>query len=223
MNTDLANTKPQVLLLISSGCNVCPSVLQALCDLLKEGFIASLTTINLSVTPKATVKDYTAPSNIKTVPWIRIGEFELEGRHSPSELRLWAERSNHDSGWSYYFTYLIENSHRYKVAEKIGQQENLINVLIDLLGNTETDFGVRLGIDAIFEDLAGSPSLKTAIDALVSLSHHPEARIRCDALHYLALTHSDEVVPALRDGTQDDDLQVRESANDALQSLLRKD
>ncbi|HEC13467.1 MAG TPA: HEAT repeat domain-containing protein [Acidiferrobacteraceae bacterium] len=218
MNTDLESTKPQALLLISSGCNVCPSVLQALCDLLKEGLIASLETINLSIVPKAATR-YDA----RTVPWIRIGEYELEGRHSPSELRLWAERSNHDSGWSYYFTYLIENSQRHKVTEKIGQKENLINVLIDLLGNTETDFGVRLGIDAIFEDLAGSSSLKTAIGALVSLSHHPEARIRCDALHYLALTHSDEVVPALKDGTQDDDLQVRESASDALQSLLRKD
>jgi len=197
---------------------VCPSVLQALCDLLKEGLIASLETINLSVAPEAATR-----YGVKTVPWIRIGEFELEGQHSPSELRQWAEYCDQDSGWAHYFTYLIQNSQRHKILKKIGQQKSLINVLIELLDNTETDFGVRLGIDAIFEELAGSSSLKAAIPALVALSRHPEARIRCDALHYLALSHSNEVLSILNDGTQDDDLHVRESANDALQSLLQKD
>ena len=62
------------LLLIATGCNHCPAVLEGLSRLLKQGRIGRLDVVNLAVHPETG-----QALGVRSVPWTRIGPFELEG------------------------------------------------------------------------------------------------------------------------------------------------
>ena len=58
--------------------------------------------------------------------------------------------------------------------------------------------------------------LKNIVDDLGELARHQSLRVRSDATHFLALTHSDNAIPYLKQLTADKDNEVREIAGDAL-------
>ncbi len=79
---------PDAELLIASGCAHCPVVLSGLAELLKQGRIGRLDIINIAAHP-----ELAEARNARSVPWIRIGPFELSGAHSAQELAVWVERA----------------------------------------------------------------------------------------------------------------------------------
>ena len=76
---------PEAVLLLSTQCPHCPTVLQGLSELVKQGVISRLEVVNINVRPEIAERH-----GIRSVPWVKIGDFELEGLHSPAELRRWA-------------------------------------------------------------------------------------------------------------------------------------
>ena len=82
---------------------------------------------------------------------------------------------------------------------------------------------MRLGIGAVMEDLQGSNTLRDNVDRLAALTHHPDARVRGDACHYLSLTRSTNALPAVRVLLDDADADVREVARDSLAVLESAD
>lgn len=210
---------PNALMLLAPGCPHCPAVLEGLAHLLKEGRIGRLEAINVVAMP-----EYAKALGVRSVPWIRIGPFELEGAISPAELRQWTGQVNGEAGMAAYFDKLLADGRRQKVQQLILDRPERARALIDLLGEAQTSMHVRLGIGAVLEELRGTVLSGTDfVHALGALGRHSQARIRIDACHYLALTESTEAIPYARACLTDDDAEVREIAAETLAVLKNKD
>lgn len=218
MNPPPKTYPPNALMLLAPGCPHCPTVLEGLARLLKEGRIGRLEAVNVAALP-----EYAETLGVRSVPWIRIGPFELEGAISPAELRQWAELTNSEAGMAAYFDKLLANGRLHKVRESILDQPARARALLDLLGEPRTSMHVRLGIGAVLEDLRGTELLGVDfVHTLGALTRHPQAQIRADACHYLMLTENAEAIPYARACLADDDAEVREIAAEALTALEDK-
>ena len=211
-------TAPTTLLLISSKCPHCASVLQGLSELVKAGDIARLDVVNISLQPEL-AQEY----GVRSVPWMRIGPFELEGLHSVAELRRWAEQAGSKQGMADYFHDMLKTGGLEKVRKVLSQDGTHFSALLTLQQDPQTELPVRIGISAMVEEYEGSEMLQGQIDALAKLTRHPDARIRLDACHFLSLTHSDSALAYIKSLLQDDNAEVREVAKESLETINERD
>ena len=210
-----ANTAPpDALLLLTSQCPHCPTVLQGLGELVKKGLIGRLEVVNIVARP-----DIAEQYGVRTVPWFRLGEFELEGLHSLAELQQWAERAASADGLAIYYTELLKQGQLARVLAAIHRHKNHIGALLDLAGDPDTDLTVRIGVSAVVEDHAGSELLQSQLPALAQLARHSDPRVRSDAAHFLALSGSKAALGELEALVQDSEPAVRELARDSLAEL----
>jgi thiol-disulfide isomerase/thioredoxin len=213
---NIQEKKPaDALLLIAPGCPHCPGVLEALGNLVKEGVVGTLEVVNVAIHPERA-----ANLGTRTVPWVRIGRFELDGAFTPGELRLWAERASEDSGIGPYLSHLLENQRLPKAVALIRTIPSIVDDLLGLLEQSDTPLVVRIGIGAVMEELEGSDLLTGAFERLVQLTHSPEPNLRADACHYLALSANPEAAPVFRRLLQDEDPEVREIAGESLAHIM---
>lgn len=208
------NPIPDALLLIAPDCPHCPAVLAGLSGLLKEGVIGRLEVVNVVVRP-----EQAAELGVRTVPWARIGAFELEGVQSPAELRHWAEQTNSLDGMADYFFRMLTTGRRARVEVMARQDPSRLLALVRLMEKPEASMAVRLGIGAVLEELQGSGLAETMIPALGALASNGDALTRADACHFLSLIGGTKVVPWLRVCLDDEDKEVREIAAEALEEL----
>lgn len=205
---------PDALLLMTSTCPHCPGMLQGLGALIKGGQIGRLEVINLSLRPEAGKE-----LGVRSVPWVRIGPFVLEGLRSQGELQQWAERAAANTGMAVYFAELLAAGDLKKVLALVMEDASRFAALLQLLADPSTALHVRVGIGAVVEDLQGSDILRRQIESLTKLTRHADARIRSEACHYLALTHAPQSLAAVRGLLNDPDAQVREVAQDSVAIL----
>ncbi len=203
-----------VQLLVAPGCPHCASVLEGLGTLVKEGTVARLEVVNISAQPEVA-----RVANVRSVPWMRIGSFELSGLHTLGELRHWVKLAGQEDGMTYYLADLLATGRRHQVTERVRQDPSLLSRLVDLLGDSETGLSVRIGVMATLEEFQESDLLGDLVDQLVPLTRNTESRIRADASHALSLTGVTSVIDVLRPLTEDADPEVRETAIDAIESL----
>ncbi len=213
MNSTTVET-PDAELLIATGCAHCGSELEVLTRLLKEGLIGELRISNIVPRPQRAEE-----LGVRSVPWLRLGPFVLEGQHSETELRHWAERANHIDGMSEYIREELKQGHLDKLIDLLGHAPQYLPALIPLLEDSETEMQVRIGIDAILESLDDKRKLRSLVDDFSRLASHPDPRIRADAGYYLALTGSSEAIPALQKQLADESEDIREIAREGLQKL----
>lgn len=205
---------PDALLFLTASCPFCPTVLEGLTALLKTGRIGRLEVINLERYPQSARE-----LGVRSVPWVRIGAFELEGLRSPAELEVWASRAGTQDGMAEYLKELLAGGELPKAVRMVSGNRDHFRALLRLLSNPETDLHVRLGIGALMESLQGSPALQQMIEALGEISLHPEPHIRSDACHYLSLTEHPAAQPYIEARLNDDQAQVREVAAESLKDL----
>jgi len=205
---------PDALLLLSTQCPHCPTVLQGLCELIKKGLIGRLEVVNIVARP-----DIAEQQGVRTVPWMRLGDFELEGLHSPGELRLWAERAGSEAGLAEYYTDLFKHGQLPKALAAIRKYPGHISALLALAQDPDTELTVRIGVSAVMEDAAGSALLQNRLPALLNLGQHSDPRVRSDACHFLALTRSEAALAPLETLTRDPAPAVQEVAKDSLEEL----
>ena len=208
------NTPPDALLLITPTCPHCPAVLQALSQLVKEASIGSLEVVNIAAHPERA-----EALGVRGVPWIRIGEFELEGSHTPGELKQWVERASSPDGVAAYLTELLDGGQLPKALDALQRHPQWMVMVIDLVASGESGISVRLGIGAMLEELAGSKHLTTYLEPLAALLQSPNHGVRADAVHYLGLSRSPAVLPYLKQALQDAQPEVREIARETLDEL----
>ena len=205
---------PQALLFIATGCAHCPSVLQSLSELVKSGTLSSLEIVNIQQQAERA-----SELNIRSVPWVKIGPFELTGLRSKNELEEWIKRADEPSAMGDYFGELMTSGEIKKVHEIINQNPEYFPMLFELMANPETSLSVRIGIGAIVEDFAGSELLKNTIDILGGYTKHPEAQVRTDACHYLGLSQSKKAAAYIEPLLNDENNETREVAEEALEEL----
>jgi len=205
---------PDALLLMGTHCPWCPGVLESLNKLLADGAIASLETVNIEEQP-----GLAADLDVRTVPWVRIGPFELEGLRSERELREWADKAGSANGLAAYLDELLSSGGIDKALGLVRRDPAGRDALLMLFADPETQLNTRIGISAIMEDLDGSELLQGLVEPLGELTRHAEARIRGDACHYLGLSGSTKAAIYIRPLLQDNDADVREVAAESLARL----
>lgn len=208
------HTAPDALLLMGTHCPYCPTMLRELQALLADGIIASLETVNIEEQPEVA-----AELGVRTVPWLRIGPFELEGLRSGQELRAWADKAGSEDGIADWLDELLSSGQIKKVEQRLEQEPATLAILITLFAKSATGINTRIGISAIVEDLEGTTLLQQQFDALVELLQHPDANIRADACHFLSLTGLPGAQPKIEPLLDDPEADVRSMARDSLEHL----
>ena len=214
MSTINSSTPPDALMLLGTHCPHCPTVLNGLAALVKAGTIGSLKVINIEQRP-----DLAREPGIRTVPWVRLGPFELEGLHSEKELKKWAEHASSEAGMAAWLDELLSNGNIGKASKFVQASPAAIHALLDLFADPGVQLNTRIGISAIIEELHDSALLQGVVEKLGALTLHEDAHIRGDACHYLALSGAQQAVGFIRPLLQDPDPEIKELAQESLQRL----
>lgn len=207
--------RPDALLFIAPGCAHCHLVLQTLSEALKAGSLGRLEVVNITKHP-----ELAAAVGTRSVPWLRIGPFELDGLYPPAELAAWIEHAGQRTGWEQYFGSLLAQGRLAKVLTLVRAEPARLAPLIALAGALDTPMAARIGVGAVLEEFEGSEALRDQIPELVALTRLPESQVRADACHYLALTNAPEVAEQVRPLLNDPDPAVCEIAQETLERLL---
>ena len=212
--SEISPSPPDAELLIATGCAHCPVVLEGLGTLIKEGVISSLRVTNIVNQPERAQE-----LGVRSVPWLQLGPFTLQGLHSPAELREWAERAGSMEGMSVYLHDQLKQGNLEAMEKLLAAQPIWLDALIPLLEQEDTDMKVRIGIDALLETLTANTDLGSLIEELGRLSQHERQSLRSDATHYLSLTRSPAAIPFLEARLQDESVEVRDIAEEGLAEL----
>jgi glutaredoxin len=207
-----SSSAPVALILMGSQCPYCPAVLKALQALLASGDISELEIRNIEENP-----EIARELGVRSVPWVRIGNLELEGLRSEKELRDWAARAAADSGSTDWLNELLASGNFIKPLQRIKSDPAMMDALLTLFADPDTPLNTQIGISAIMEELQGSPHLTAIVDRLGELTKHTNARIRGDACYYLALSGSPRATNYIKALLKDRDAGVREIAQDSLE------
>jgi len=219
---------PKALMLLSSSCSFCPSVLDSLSKMIKSGELSSLQILNLEQSPDAMQK-----YNVRSVPWVRIGTHELTGSQTLETFQQraqWAmneeEQGDNNSNKNNpvaNFDFLLSEGQVNKVIDSIKKDEKAIQAVMTLLGDSGTVLSTRIGIGVVFEEFSGSMLLKSLTPELGKLSQHEDNRIRADAFHYLGMTADKSAIAFLETGLEksknNTDEEIKEIITDSLEAL----
>jgi hypothetical protein len=200
--------------LIAPGCPHCGAVLDTLNGLVKEGLIGRLVTTNLTRHPEVA-----EAHGVRSVPWTRIGPFELAGSHTPAELRAWAERAADPDAFPEALAEMLAAGSLDAATAACRRDPRLLPALVALAGDPDTAYAVRVGIGAVVEELADAGLLGPAEAAMLALSRDDRAPVRADAAHYLGMLDTPAVRARLAELAADNDAEVREIAAESLQGL----
>lgn len=205
---------PDATLYIATGCAYCPAVLAAASELIKAGLLSRLEVINIT-----TDADSARRANVRSVPFLRLGPYELEGVRTRAELERYARSAGTREGLAAWFAEELASGAITRVLAAIHADESRLAALLSLLADPETPLAARVGIGAIMEDFTAQAALKRIVPQLGALTRHTDARVRTDAAHYLALSGAPEAVAFLRPLLQDKDDNVRAVAQESLNQL----
>ncbi len=209
------NTPPDAIMLLGTHCPHCPAILKHLAELIKTGEIGRLNIVNLEQHPEG-AQQY----GVRSVPWVRIGKYELSGAQDIKALRQRIEWAMKDSSLAGEFDYWLSEAQVEKAIEYINKEPKSISAIVELLSDPATVLSTRIGIGVIMEEFAGTDMLHQLIPTFAELTQHDDSRIRTDALHYLGLTQSKEAIPILEQyiKTHGSD-EISEVAADSLEEL----
>jgi hypothetical protein len=205
---------PEALMLLGTQCPHCPYVLASLSDLVKKGVLSRLEVVNLEQRP-----DIAQELGVQSVPWVRIGQFELTGLRSKSELEEWIEKANTSAGDTKYIEELLAEGKVNQVLGMIEKDNQLLQALLQLIADGDAKINARLGVGVIIEEYEGRPELTALIPGLGELTRSEDARVRSDAAHYLSLTHDVSVKTFIEPLLEDSHAEVREVAEESLAEL----
>jgi len=212
--TEAASSPPSALLLIAPGCPHCATNLSVLVEMVKENVIGRLEVVNIATHPQVA-----AEVGVRSVPWLRLGPFELAGAHSGTEIRAWAQKVGDRQGLAEYLREQFEQGALADVTRLLRREPALLMGFVPLLEDTDTGISARIGMAAVLEDLVDTGFAAQLVPELGRLSSDQDPRTRQDACHYLGLSASRDARQWLTPRLQDDDEQVREIAAEGLQEL----
>jgi thioredoxin-like negative regulator of GroEL len=210
------SASPKALLFITNSCPHCPGVMQSLTGLVKSGELGQLEIINLQQSP-----DLAQQHNVRSVPWLKLGPFELTGQRTKGDIQQWIKRIGDNNAMGDYFVELMLSGEINKVQQLIEEKPETFPALINLIAETDSNLSARVGAGAVIEGLAGTDLLKQHIPLLAELSQHETASIRNDACYYLGLSQDILAKPYIETLLNDADSDVKETAIESLENINR--
>lgn len=209
--------KAHALLFIATGCQHCPMVLQSLSELVKDGTLAQLEIINLQQSPEM-ARQY----HVRSVPWVKIGPFELTGVRSTGELKQWIARADDPDAMGDYFSELMTTGELDTARDFIDQHPETLPALLKLMTVEDSKLSIKVGVGALMEDLTQADWFDQHLEQLAQYLQHDDPRVRNDAAYYLGLTLNPGVIAYLEPLLQDRDEDVRTTAAEAIEELRNR-
>ncbi len=202
-------------LLIAPGCQYCSTMMSLLGDLLKEGRIARLLMINIAEQPEEAAKH-----NVRSVPWLKLGDMEFTGAVSRPEIENAVDMLVSGNSQQRFLFETLKNGQLNTVTELVKEDTGQLQNLVSLLKGKDVPMVVRIGVSAVLESFMENPSaLKPVLPDLLELSESTDDTVRADACHLLSLEGSNEAKQRLQECTSDPSGVVREIAEDALAEM----
>ncbi len=214
-NMDRENiTSTEVLMLVGTHCSFCGPMLKIVSEMVKQGDFATLRVVNIE-------QDQTLASElgVRSVPWLRIGPFELAGVRNKEEIKLWLDRAASDDGITLYFEEILAEGNVSTAIKFVKRFPESLESVIDLVMDAEGKINVRLGAGVIIEEMAESNAFKVVIPRLVDALSDKDARVRGDACHYLSLTKNPQYLSLIEPLLSDVSEEVKEIAQDSIEDL----
>lgn len=209
---------PSALLLLTRNCPHCPALLTGLAELLKRGIIGRLEAVNIEAAP-----ELARQWQVRSVPWLRLGPFQLTGALTLGELETWAARAGDlDRGLADALHDLLKTGGARQVLDLVREVPSRLAALLPIVANPEASLNVRLGAGMVFEELAGPDghdALVALVPRLAELARHSDPRVRADAAHLLGLSRAIGARAFLTPMLDDPDADVREIAQESLAAL----
>lgn len=213
--TVTTSTMPSdALLFVASGCPHCATVLRGLNQLTVQKMVGKLIVIDVNDDP-----EQAAEYGVRSTPWLRLGPFTLTGAYSAAELRKWADWANGETGTAHYIEHLLKQGGYLQAAAFIDADTQRLRPLLGIVADPGAKLEVRLGVSALLEAHANSPSLQNLLPQLAELSRHADHRIRADACHLLGLSGSASARVYIENCLNDVHEEVREIAEEAMEVL----
>lgn len=182
--------------------------------LIKDGSLSRIEIVNAEIETELATS-----LGVRSVPWIKIGPFILEGSHTETELRQWTQRVATPDGMAWYFDEQLKSGKLAVVEKMVNENSDRLSAIILLAADTDTAIQTRVGIGALLEGLEGTGIARVLVADLGKLTRHPDARVRADACHYLALCEDPDAIAFLESCIEDDDPTVREIAAESIEHL----
>ena len=202
---------PDALLLLTGGCPHCPAMHQALTSLLKEGLIGRLEVINVAVHTEAAEE-----RGVQSVPWTRIGPYEIQGVLPTAELKRYAQGVDDAAVFDAYVLDLLKTGKRARFEALVRQEPQRIHALARLMTNPDTSMAIRLGIGAVLEEFQGTGLTQPLVPELGALLGSDDALLCADACHFLTLIGGEAVTPYMQTCLQHADGEIRDMAQEWL-------
>lgn len=209
--------KPQALLLVSSQCPHCHALEALLRERMGEATLSKLEVVNVEQSPEL-ARQY----EVRSVPWLRLGDFVFNEALTPGELDRWiglATLATKGAGQTQYIAYLLEHGGLMKAIAWLEQGHATLQALVPLLADPDAKMNVRVGAGAIVEHFENSDALRAVMPDLITLLADNNPAIRTDACHYLSLTHSQQAIEPLEKMLADEDGEVSQVARESLEVL----
>jgi HEAT repeat protein len=188
--------------------------MQMLTELMKAGQIKELRIVNIEQDSQLAVQ-----LGVRSVPWLQIGPFELQGARSKQELQMWLQRDSSFAGISEYLAEVLSEGNIDAAKKLLRRHPQVLENIVEIMADPEAKINVRLGVGVIIEDMAETEEFKAAIPRLIEYLSSKDARIRGDACHYLSLTKDSSCIPVIEKLLADESEEVREIAQESLEEL----
>ena len=206
---------PKAILLLGTNCPHCPAILHSLGELLKKGEISQLHAINIEAAPEI-AEQYA----VRSVPWIKIGDYVLTGAQPMEALQQRIEWTTHNDKLLGKFDHMLSHGEAQQVTDSIKADNSKFDLIMKLLADPATILSTRIGIGVIMEDFEGTDLLKSHLKNLAKLLNSDDVRVRADAAHYLSLTNSQDAIHYLVDHKKkENNHEVIDVIEDSLESL----
>ncbi len=201
-------------LLVAPGCPHCDAMSRLLLERVKRGDLATLEIHNLQQRPELAQQ-----LGVRSVPWFRVGVVELVGDYSGEELDGFIQLNRQPDPLSRFYGWLFRNGQKDEVLRRVRAEPQNLHEMMKLVFVEKTKFVERIGIGAIIEELEGEPMLEIILPDLERMAAMPYHKDRVDAAYYLGLTRSPRARPVLEKLLEDENREVRQEAEDALEQL----
>jgi hypothetical protein len=153
---------------------------------------------------------------VQSVPWIKIGPFEVEGVSTPASLRQLALGADDETVFDAWLLETLKAGKRQKVEALLRQEPQRIHALARLMKSPESSMAIRLGIGAILEELQGSGLTDSLVPDLAEMLTSDDRLLRADACHFLTLIGTDDIRLHMLACVKDADPEIREMAEEWL-------
>ncbi len=210
----LMNSPAHILMLMGKQCAYCGPMMQILAELMKTGELAELRIVNVEENAELATQ-----LGVRSVPWLQIGPFELQGSRSRQEILLWLKRASNFEGITEYLDEVLAEGKITYANKLIQRYPKALENVIALMADPEAKINVRLGVGVIIEEMAESEVFKAVVPDLIDYLSDDDARVRGDACHYLSLTKDPGCIPLIEKLLEDESGEVREIAQDSLDDL----